>query len=228
LNLFKSLWIQQNFIKLYRIPKLVLFHITPIALNSEVSYTMIDIIYWFASVYQILNSKIIHFKIFIKFHKIFIFYSLCHSTIFLRLIKSDEIHCLFVTYEWRVRPLYRSQKRIDKNKSDERKKFRVRFDRVMSNVYENNIFFTVPCAVVEIHDINSWKSLPRSVLPLFSLILLKIFLLMKFMKQTSFTLKIIFILFLFDTQSNLFKWNFFNRIMSPYTSYHKNVDLHLI
>jgi hypothetical protein len=35
------------------------------------------------------------------------------------------------------------------------KKRSVIFDRAMSNVYENNIFPTLPCVVVDIHDINS-------------------------------------------------------------------------
>ena len=49
----------------------------------------------------------------------------------------------------------RSRKKIDKNKFNDRKKLSVVFDRAMSNVYENNIFPTLPCDMVEIHNITS-------------------------------------------------------------------------
>ncbi len=55
-------------------------------------------------------------------------------------------------YEWRARQSYRSRKKIDKNKFNGRKKLSVVFDRPMSNVYEKNIFPTLPCAAVEIHE----------------------------------------------------------------------------
>jgi hypothetical protein len=47
------------------------------------------------------------------------------------------------------------ENKIDKNKFRDRKKLSVIFDRETSNVYENNIFPTLPCVAVEIHDINS-------------------------------------------------------------------------
>jgi hypothetical protein len=47
------------------------------------------------------------------------------------------------------------EKEIDKNKFNDRKKLIVEFDRVMSNMYENNIFPKLPCDMVEIHDITS-------------------------------------------------------------------------
>jgi hypothetical protein len=47
------------------------------------------------------------------------------------------------------------QKKIDKNKFHIRKKVSVVFDRAMSNVYENNVFPTLPYATVEIHTITS-------------------------------------------------------------------------
>jgi len=47
------------------------------------------------------------------------------------------------------------EKKIGKNKFIDRKKLSVVFDRVISNVYENNIFPTLSCNMVEIHDITS-------------------------------------------------------------------------
>ncbi len=47
------------------------------------------------------------------------------------------------------------EKKIDKNKFNDRKKLSVVFDRAMSNVYENNIFPTLPCDMVENHNITS-------------------------------------------------------------------------
>jgi hypothetical protein len=46
-------------------------------------------------------------------------------------------------------------KTIDKNKFNIRKKVSVVFDRAMLNVYENNIFPTLPYTTVEIHTITS-------------------------------------------------------------------------
>jgi hypothetical protein len=47
------------------------------------------------------------------------------------------------------------EKKIDKNKFHDREKLSVVFDRAMSNVYENTIFPTLLCDMVEIHDITS-------------------------------------------------------------------------
>ncbi len=47
------------------------------------------------------------------------------------------------------------EKKIDKNKFNDRRKLSVAFDRAMSNVYENSIFPTLPCDMVEIHNIIS-------------------------------------------------------------------------
>jgi hypothetical protein len=58
-------------------------------------------------------------------------------------------------YEWRAHSLYRLRKKIHKNKFNDRKKLSVVFDRVMSNMYENTIFPTLPCDMVRIHNITS-------------------------------------------------------------------------
>jgi hypothetical protein len=52
-------------------------------------------------------------------------------------------------------PMVPFAKKIDKNKSNDRKKLSVVFDRAMSNVYENIIFPAPPCDMVEIHNITS-------------------------------------------------------------------------
>ncbi len=44
---------------------------------------------------------------------------------------------------------------VEKNKFHGRKKLNVVLDRAMSNVYENTIFLTLPCDMVEIHNIIS-------------------------------------------------------------------------
>jgi hypothetical protein len=51
--------------------------------------------------------------------------------------------------------LYRLGKKIEKNKFNDKGKLSVVFNRAMSNMYKNNIFPTLPCAVVEIHDITA-------------------------------------------------------------------------
>jgi hypothetical protein len=43
--------------------------------------------------------------------------------------------------------------KIDKNKFNNKRKLSVVFYRTMSNVYENNIFPTLLCVVVEIQEI---------------------------------------------------------------------------
>jgi hypothetical protein len=45
------------------------------------------------------------------------------------------------------------EKKKSKKKFNDKKKLSVVFDRAMSNVYENNIFPTLPCYTVEIHDV---------------------------------------------------------------------------
>ncbi len=47
------------------------------------------------------------------------------------------------------------EKKIDKNKFHYREKLSVVFDRAMSTVYENTIFPTLLCDIVEIHNIIS-------------------------------------------------------------------------
>ncbi len=42
---------------------------------------------------------------------------------------------------------------FEKKKFDNKRKLGVVFDRTMSNIYENNIFPTLLCAVVKIDDI---------------------------------------------------------------------------
>ncbi len=49
--------------------------------------------------------------------------------------------------------MYRLRKKIDKNKFNDKKELSVIFDRAMSNVYKNNIFPTLPCDMMEWHDI---------------------------------------------------------------------------
>jgi len=46
------------------------------------------------------------------------------------------------------------EKKIEKNQVANKKKASVAFDRVMSNIYENNIFPILPHVLVEIHDLN--------------------------------------------------------------------------
>jgi meiotically up-regulated gene 157 (Mug157) protein len=52
-------------------------------------------------------------------------------------------------------PIVTFAKKIDKNKFNDRKKLSVVFDKAMSNMYENTIFSTLPCEMVEIHNITS-------------------------------------------------------------------------
>jgi hypothetical protein len=52
-------------------------------------------------------------------------------------------------------PIVPFKKKIDENKFNDRKKLSVVFDRAMSNMYENNIFPTLTCDMVEIHNITS-------------------------------------------------------------------------
>jgi hypothetical protein len=46
-------------------------------------------------------------------------------------------------------------KKINKNKFNDSKKVSVVLDRAMSNMYENTIFPTLSCDMVEIHNITS-------------------------------------------------------------------------
>jgi hypothetical protein len=62
---------------------------------------------------------------------------------------------LFITIWEKSALIVPFAKRIDKNQSNDRKKLYVVFDRAMSNVYENNIFSTLPYDMVEIHNITS-------------------------------------------------------------------------
>ena len=50
---------------------------------------------------------------------------------------------------------YRLVKKIEKNKFNDKGKISVAFNRAMSNMYRNNIFPTLPGAVVEIHHITA-------------------------------------------------------------------------
>ena len=45
------------------------------------------------------------------------------------------------------------EKKIDRNKFNNKGKLSVVFDRAIPNVYENNIFPTLPCAMAEIREI---------------------------------------------------------------------------
>jgi hypothetical protein len=46
------------------------------------------------------------------------------------------------------------EKKIGKNKVSDKGKLSVVFDTAMSNMYKNNIFPTLPCGIVEIHDLS--------------------------------------------------------------------------
>ncbi len=107
--------------------------------------------------------------------------------------------------------MYRLRKKIGKNKFSDRRKLSVVFDRAMSSVYENNIFPTLPYDMVEIHNITSKKVVLHTDLPSFFKALCQIFVVTKFMKQTSFTSQIVFPLFLFDIQSNFVRTKFLER-----------------
>jgi hypothetical protein len=52
-------------------------------------------------------------------------------------------------------PIVPFEKKIDKNKFNDKKKLSVVFDRAISNVYKNTIFLTLPCGMVKIHNITS-------------------------------------------------------------------------
>jgi hypothetical protein len=47
------------------------------------------------------------------------------------------------------------EKKIEKNKFNDKKKLSALVDRAMSIVYENDIFPTLSCDMVEIHNITS-------------------------------------------------------------------------
>jgi hypothetical protein len=49
--------------------------------------------------------------------------------------------------------LYRLAKKIERNKLNDKEKVTVVFNGAMSNMYKNNIFPTLPCTLVEIHNI---------------------------------------------------------------------------
>ena len=51
-------------------------------------------------------------------------------------------------------PIGPFEKKIEKNKFHNKNKLSVVFNRVLSIVYENDIFPTFPCGTVEIHHIN--------------------------------------------------------------------------
>ncbi len=59
--------------------------------------------------------------------------------------------------EERANCTVREKNKIDKNKFNDRGKLSVVFDRAMSNVYENTIFPTLLCDMVEIHNITAKK-----------------------------------------------------------------------